>query len=82
MQVKNYSEREESTIIEFAVLMKADYVKRCLIVPLISIATLIIPFLTYLWMSPKGRAYWFYKVVNRMEDATDVCVVGKCKHYF
>ena len=59
VNVKNYNEREESTVIEIALLLRLSWFKTLVVVPLLSILTiLVLP--VYLYWSPRLRAFWFY----------------------
>jgi len=47
--VRNYNEKEESTCIEIAMLLKRDYFKRFFVVPLLSLLSLFLFPLKLYW---------------------------------
>jgi hypothetical protein len=78
VEVVNYNERDEAIIIEVAVLMRANWAKRLLLVPLLSILTLLI-FPIFLYWSAYIRSQWFYSTAHTLEEATHVLIVGRGK---
>lgn len=80
VDVKNFNDREESTIIEIAVLMNLDWVKILIVVPILSILTLmVLPIMLY-WHSD-ARAAWFYKTTDKLDDARRILIVGREKNF-
>lgn len=78
MDVQNFNSREESTIVEIAVLMRLSWFKILVVVPLLSVLTImVLPVMLY-W-SPKLRAYWFYTSTDKLDDARYVLIVGRGK---
>lgn len=79
VEVVNYNEREEAIIIEVAIIIKANWVKRLLVVPLLSLLTIFI-FPIFLYWRADMRAQWFYSTVQTLDDATNILIVGRGKH--
>jgi len=62
-------------------MMRVDWLKRLLVVPILSILTiLILPLILY-W-SPRARAFCLYSQATSLENATTVLVVGRGKFNF
>jgi hypothetical protein len=78
VDVKNFNDREESTIIEIAVLMNLDWVKILFVVPILSILTLMVLPIVLYWHSD-ARAAWFYKTTDKLDDARRILIVGRGK---
>ncbi|MFO0116315.1 MAG: hypothetical protein ACK521_01375 [bacterium] len=68
MNYVNFNEREESTIIEIALIMKRNWFKILFVVPILSILTIFV-FPLILYHSSRLRAYWFYSQVSSIEEA-------------
>ena len=81
VKVKDFNENEPATCVELALLLETSWLKRLLVVPLLSILTLLI-FPLKLYWSPRWRANWFYRRATGMHNATNVFIVGRGKKFF
>ena len=69
VQVEIYDEREETTSIETAILLRASKTKQWLLTPFLSIVTLFVWPLVLYWSVIKQRD-WLYKTVDSIDQAT------------
>lgn len=73
---KNYNEKEESTVINSLTMLKFNALKAYLLVPLLSILTIMVLPVRLYW-SAELRAYYFYDKVRALEQADTMLVRGK-----
>lgn len=59
-------------------MLRADYVKRWIVVPLVSILSCFF-FLIFLYWRIPLRKKWLYKAVEQVEQATQIYIEGKGK---
>ena len=70
---------EDAIIIEVALLLRPDYFSRFIIVPLLSLLTLLIFPLKMYW-SKSMQVSWLYKRAGHLDQATNVFVMSKDEH--
>ena len=76
VHVQVYDEKEETTCIEFAELLRASKLKKWLLLPLFSVLSLFVwPVILY-WSKPKQRE-WLYRPAMSVENATHLYVEGR-----
>jgi hypothetical protein len=76
MDFENFNEKEESTCIESITLLKHSFFKAYLVVPVLSVLTLLYLPLKMYW-SNALNARMIYNIVNELEEATHVLVKGR-----
>lgn len=76
LDVKNYNEKEEATCIEIAMLLNPNYLNRILVVPFLSIITLMI-FPLKLYWSKRMQAEWLYSRGTTLETSQYIFIVGR-----
>ena len=78
VHVQNYNEKEETTCVDTAILVKEDCLKRWIIVPLLSLLSLF-AFPVVLYWKPAMRKDWLYKRPTSVQDATHIYIQGRGK---
>ena len=77
VEVANFNDKEETTCVEVAILLRPDRLKRYLVVPLLSLITGIIIFPLFLYWQKKKQRDWLYYRVEATADATHIYVEGR-----
>ena len=70
--------KEESTSIKEAIILRADYLKRWVLVPLFSVLTCFIFLLVLYWKIPM-RKKWLYKHAESVEESTHLYIESNGK---
>ena len=76
--VENFNEKEETTCIESSMLIKESCLKRWIVVPFLSLVTVLI-FPVYLYWRPKLRRDWLYSRASSVRTASHIYIEGRGK---
>ena len=78
VKVETYDENEETTCVDVAILLQSDCIKRWLVVPLLSILSILI-FPVFLYWRITMQRDWLYKRCHDVNQATHVYIEGRGK---
>ena len=78
VHVENYNEKEETTCIEVALLLKTNCFKRWVIVPILSLLSIFVFAVFLYWKKPLQRD-WLYSRARSIKDATHIYIEGQGK---
>jgi len=76
VDVQAYDENEETTYIESALLLTESCIKQWLLVPLVSLFTILV-FPVFLYWSKPMQSRWLYSRATSVDDATHLYVEGR-----
>ena len=76
VHVEDFNPKEETTCVVDAIILKVDCLKRFLLVPLLSILTILIFPICLYWYCDWRKKY-LYSEAGSLKEATHIYIVGK-----